>query len=89
MDTLKVLGIVLLGNAVIWSLFFWQRSRLKAQIREAVERTGKTWIIPPENAFYQGFKGLVSVKTMGAIGLTEQETPTNGLLATIATARSS
>lgn len=74
MDILKVLAIVVLGNVAIWSLFFWQRSRLKTKTREAVERLGETWVIAPENGFYQGMlKGVVSVKTMGAIGLTDSK----------------
>jgi len=74
LETLRVLGIVALVNAVIWGLFFWQRSRLKAKTREAIERSGQVWVIPPENAFYQGMlRGFVSTKTMGAMGLTEAE----------------
>lgn len=73
MDGPIVLGYVLVGNAFVWSLFFWQRSRLRTKVRESVERAGKTWIIPPENAFYQGFKGFFSIKTMGAMGLTTDE----------------
>lgn len=71
MDTLKLLGLIALGNAIVWGLFFWQRRRLMDKTRVAVEQSGESWVIPPEKGFYQGFKGIVSVKTMGAIGLTE------------------
>lgn len=71
MDTLMVLGYILFGNAVVWSLFFWQRNRRMAITRQLVEATGKGWVIPPEKSYYQGFKGFFSVKTMGAIGLAE------------------
>jgi hypothetical protein len=70
LDAFRVVLIVVLGNALVWGLFFYQRGRRIAKTRMAVERSGETWVIPPENAFYQGFRGPVSVKTMGAIGLT-------------------
>jgi len=74
LDAFKVIGIVVLVNAAVWGLFFWQRGRLIARTRAAVERLGETWVIPPENGFYQGMlKGVVSVKTMGAIGLTDSK----------------
>lgn len=71
MDVLKVLGIVVFGNALVWTLFFWQRRRQMDRVRAVIERSGETWIIAPEKSFFQGFAGPVSVKTMGAIGLTE------------------
>lgn len=70
LDTFRVLVIVALGNAVVWGLFFWRRRRLITRTRAAVERSGETWIIPPENVFYQGtLRGIVSIKTLGAMGL--------------------
>jgi hypothetical protein len=72
MDVLKVLGIIALGNAIVWGLFFWQRRRLIHRTRLTVERSGESWVIPPENGYYQGMlKGIVSSKTMGAMGLTD------------------
>lgn len=74
MYTLKVLIIVALANAVVWGLFFWQRRRLIVRTRLAVERLGETWVIPPENGFYQSMlRGVVSVNTMGAMGLTDSK----------------
>lgn len=74
MNVLRVLGIIALGNAVVWGLFFWQRRRLSVKTRETVERSGETWVISPENGFYQGMlRGIVSTKTMGAMGLTESQ----------------
>lgn len=74
MDVLRVLGIVALINAVVWGLFFWQRRRLIVKNRETVEHSGEAWVIPPEKAFYQGMlRGIVSTRTMGAMGLTENK----------------
>lgn len=72
MEVLKILGIIALANALVWGLFFWQRRRLIEKTRTAVERSGQSWVIPPEKGFYQGMlKGIVSTKTMGAMGLTD------------------
>jgi len=71
LDTFRVLLIVVLANALVWGLFFWQRSRLIARTRAAVERSGESWVILPDNGFYQGMlRGVVSTKTLGAMGLT-------------------
>lgn len=71
MDILKVLIIIVLGNALIWGLFFWQRRRLIDRTRVAVERSGESWVIPPEKGSYQGMLRGISTKTMGAMGLTD------------------
>lgn len=72
MDIFRVLIIVALVNALVWGLFFWQRRRLIDRTRVAVERSGESWVIPPENGSYQGMlKGTISTKTMGAMGLTD------------------
>jgi hypothetical protein len=73
LDALRVLLIIALGNAVVWGLFFWQRRRLITKTRVAVEQSGEAWVILPENSYYQGFRGPVSVKTMGAMGLTDSK----------------
>ena len=72
MEVLKTLAIIVIINAFVWGLFFWQRCRLIEKTRAAVERSGQSWVIPPEKGFYQGMlKGIVSTKTMGAMGLTD------------------
>lgn len=72
MDVIRLIAIIVLAQAAIWGLFFWQRRRLIEKTRAAVERSGETWVIPPENAYYQGMlRGIVSSKTMGAMGLTQ------------------
>lgn len=72
MEILKLLGTIALINGIVWGLFFWQRARLMEHTRVAVERSGETWVIPPEKSFYQSYRGFVSVKTMGAIGMTNE-----------------
>lgn len=63
--------IFVLINALVWGLFFWQRGRLIKKTKTKVEQSGGTWVIPPEKAFVQWMlRGIISVKTMGAMGLT-------------------
>ncbi len=71
MDMLKDIGLFALIFGGVWGLVFWLRARRTVSTRRAIERSGETWVIPPENSFYQGFWRSVSVKTMGAMGLTD------------------
>lgn len=74
MEVLKVLAIIAVVNAFVWGLFFRQRRRVIEKTRLAMERSGESWVIPPENGFYQGMlRGIVSTKTMGAMGLTDDK----------------
>lgn len=74
MQTLKVLAAIALVNAAVWGLFFWQRRRLIDRTRIALERSGESWVIPPESGYYQGMLGgIISAKTMGAMGLTDSK----------------
>lgn len=73
METPAAIAIFLGIFAFVWGLFFWQRRRRNAMTRAEVERSGESWVIPPENSYYQGFWGFFSVKTMGGIGLTEDK----------------
>ncbi len=70
MELVRILAIVALVNGGVWGLFFWQRARLMERTRVAIERSGESWVIPPEKSFYQTYRGFVSVKTMGGAGLT-------------------
>lgn|GEM_PF-1369518 len=60
-------------NGLVWTLFFWYRGRRMANTRAAVERSGQTWVMPPENSYYQGSRGRASVSTMGAMGMTDTD----------------
>ena len=75
-DVVKVLLIVLGGNAVMWTLVLAgmkRKARLLAEsINAACATTGEYLVIGPERATCNVMKEIASVKTMGVIALTSK-----------------
>ncbi len=76
MDTFKVVLIVLVGNAVVWTLVLACLKRKARLLTEAIHTesatTGETIVIGPERGYYNYMKGIASVKTSGVIALTNK-----------------
>lgn len=67
-----VIGI----NAAVWILLFavWRvmRARIEEKLRRDVSFTGEYLVLGPQNGYYAKSKGIVAVKSMGVMALTNK-----------------
>lgn len=69
---LLVLGI----NAAVWIglILVWRimRARMEEKLRQDMDATGEFAILGPQNGYYAKSKGIVAVKSMGVMALTNK-----------------
>ncbi|MBP6964496.1 MAG: hypothetical protein KBC96_08825 [Armatimonadetes bacterium] len=67
-----VIGI----NAVVWTLLIigwrFQRARIEEKLRQDVSATGEYLVLGPQNGYYAKSKGVMAVKSMGVMALTNK-----------------
>lgn len=73
---MNTLLIVIGINAAVWTMIVvgwrFQRTRIEQQLSEDVSRTGEHLVLGPQNGYYAKSKGIMAVKSMGVMALTNK-----------------
>ncbi len=73
---LRVWLIVIGINAAVWIslILVWRvmRARMAEKLQQDVSNTGEYLVLGPQNGYYAKVKGIVSVRSMGVMALTNK-----------------
>lgn len=73
---MDVFWLVIGINAAVWTVLYlvWRamRTRMQDKLRQDISSTGEYLVLGPQNGYYAKSKGIMAVKSMGVMALTNK-----------------